>query len=131
MKISKSANFFIKIAKIYTTIEIPVPDVLFTQNVSILNIANVELVIQNFPGHSPGSCIIKIDNYLFSGDILYKNGIGLGSIPKEDINVLKKSIMEIFDRFPENSLILPGHGNFEKLKYIKSNNYELLQFLNL
>ncbi|MCE5329464.1 MBL fold metallo-hydrolase, partial [bacterium] len=28
--------------------------------------------IMNFPGHTPGSVIIKIDNCLFTGDVLFK-----------------------------------------------------------
>ena len=130
MKISQAANFYLKVAKIDYKIETPKPDFLFNGEYNYLTLSGIKLEIFLFPGHSPGSCIVKIENGLFSGDILYKNGLGSGSVPKENTELLKRSILKIFDLFFDENLILPGHGAYDYLGAIKSNNLELKKFLS-
>lgn len=130
LKLLQSANFYLKIAKINHKIEIPEPDFLFTGKRNTIKIGNFNLFIYNFPGHSKGSCIIQYQNFLFSGDIIYKNGLGFNNFPGEDKLKLKKSIFEIFEIFSNENLVLPGHGQPDLLLSIKINNEELLYFLN-
>jgi hydroxyacylglutathione hydrolase len=130
MKMSQSANFFLKVAKLDYKIETPSPDALLKGEYFSLSLNGIEIEIFNFPGHSPGSCILKIGNNLFSGDILYKNGLGAGSIPKENTELLKRSILKIFNIFVDDDLILPGHGAPEYIGAIKKNNTELINFLS-
>jgi glyoxylase-like metal-dependent hydrolase (beta-lactamase superfamily II) len=130
LKISQSANFYLKIARIDHKIETPKPDVLFKEKKEIIKIGNFELCIYSFPGHSAGSCIIKHDKYLFTGDILYKKGLGFNNFPGEDKAKLKHSIQEVFEMFSDDSLVLPGHGDSEFLMNIKNNNQDLINFLN-
>ncbi len=130
LKISQSANFYLKLARINHKIETPKPDILFKSKKEALTIGNFELGVYNFPGHSAGSCIIQHNQNLFSGDIIYKNGLGFNNFPGEDQVKLKSSIQEIFEIFSGNSLILPGHGNSEYLMNIKNNNQDLINFLN-
>lgn len=129
LKITQSANFYLKVAGLDHKIETPKPDFLFKGELDYLTLNGIDLEIYNLPGHSPGSCIIKIENNLFSGDILYKNGLGVGSVPKENTELLKSSILKIFDTFVDKDLIFPGHGAYEYLGRIKYNNVELKNFL--
>ena len=129
MKISQTANFYLKVAQLDHKIETPKPDFLFKGELNYLTLNGINLEIFNFPGHSPGSCIIRIQNNLFSGDIFYKNGLGSGSVPKENTELLKQSILKIFDIFFDEDFILPGHGASEYLGAIKINNLELMNFL--
>ena len=129
-KIMQSANFYLKIARIDYKIETPMPDMLFKEKKQTINIGNFELFIYNFPGHSSGSCIIQHDKYLFTGDIIYKKGLGFNNFPGEDKAKLKYSIKEVFDTFSDDSLVLPGHGDSEYLINIKNNNQDLINFLN-
>ena len=129
-KISQSANFYLKIARIDHKIETPKPDLLFKEKKETFNIGNFELCIYNFPGHSEGSCIIQFNKTLFSGDIIYKKGLGFNNFPGENKAKLKKSIMEIFEIFPSDSIIYPGHGESDYLLNIKNNNQDLINFLN-
>ncbi len=129
LKLSQSANFYLQVARLNYKIETPKPDFLFNDKHENLLIDQFNLDIYNFPGHSPGSCIIKNNNYLFSGDIMYKDGLGPESIPKEDKKLLKESIIEIFDTFDNEVLVLPGHGASESLGLIKQNNLELKNFI--
>uniref|UniRef100_UPI00404A8041 MBL fold metallo-hydrolase n=1 Tax=Flavobacterium sp. TaxID=239 RepID=UPI00404A8041 len=129
MKIAQSANFYLKVAQLDHKIETPKPDFLFKGELNHLNFNGLNLVIYNLPGHSPGSCIIKSENSIFSGDIIYKNGLGAGSVPKENTELLKQSILKVFDLLVDDDLILPGHGASEYLGVIKKNNTELKNFL--
>jgi len=129
LKISQSANFYLKVAKLNHKIETPIPDFLFKGEHEHLTINGIVLDIHNLPGHSPGSCIFKIENDLFSGDILYKNGLGTGSVPKENTAQLKQSILKFFDIYVDEDLVLPGHGAPEYIGLIKNNNLQLKNFL--
>ncbi len=129
LKILKSANFYLKIAGINHKIEIPIPDRLLKGKIEEIIINNFDLKIYNFPGHSLGSCIIQHENNLFTGDIVYKNGLGKGSVPMENTELLKQSILKIFNVFLDENLVLPGHGRPEYLGIIKENNSELKDFL--
>ncbi len=130
LKICLSANFYLKIAKINYKIEIPTPDLLFKQPYETITIGGFDLSVHNFPGHSNGSCIIQYGSDLFSGDILYKRGLGAGSIPREDTVLLKETLEKIMKRFVNDVLILPGHGPAEYLGAIKAHNTELQIFLS-
>ena len=129
LKLSKSANFFLKIAGIDLQIHTPIPDILFKGKQDTISVDVFNLSVYNFPGHSAGSCVIKYDDYLFSGDIIYKNGLGFNNFPGEDKRKLKASIKEIFTTFSGNSCILPGHGDSEYLNNIIKQNEGLKQFL--
>jgi hypothetical protein len=50
-------------------------------------------------------------------------------VPKENTELLKQSILKIFDIFFDEDFILPGHGASEYLGAIKINNLELMNFL--
>lgn len=129
LKIVQSANFFLQVAKINHKITTPKPDFLLKDKEDKIVIDDFEIDVYNFPGHSNGSCIFKFHNYLFTGDILYKNGLGPESMPREDKKLLKESIQEIFSKFSDDCLVLPGHGPSEYLGKIKQNNLDLKNFV--
>jgi hydroxyacylglutathione hydrolase len=129
LKLSRSANFFLKLAKIDFKIDIPTPDFLFNGFSESIKIGIFDFKVFNFPGHSSGSCLFQFGENLFSGDTIYKNRVGFNNYPGEDKVKLKNSILKIFETFPDNSLILPGHGESDSLGSIKANNKELLDFL--
>ncbi|MBL7903269.1 MAG: MBL fold metallo-hydrolase [Bacteroidia bacterium] len=128
-KICLSINFYLKIARIDMTIRTPIPDILIKEKTQSISIKSFNLIIQNFPGHSDGSCIIQSENFLFTGDILYRNGLGAGSIPRENPSLLRRSILSIFKSYSDNAIILPGHGAPDYLGNIKNNNIELKNYL--
>ena len=85
---------------------------------STKNLKSGKLVIQNFqisiietPGHTPGSCCIHFENekVLFSGDTLFKSGIGRYDFSYSDKNDLQKSIEQIL-ALPKVTTVYPGHG---------------------
>ncbi len=76
-----------------------------------LSIINYQLTIIHTPGHTPGSCClyIKEENAIFTGDTLFKNGIGrydFSYSSKDDLNISLKKIFEL----PEDTVVYSGHG---------------------
>lgn len=129
LKISQSVNFYLKVARVEATIKTTRPDHLFKGNENQVTIGNFVLDIHNFPGHSDGSCIIQYGSYLFSGDLLFLQGIGDDSMPKANIELLRNSLFRLIHTFKDTDLLFPGHGNAATLGSIKNSNTILQQFL--
>jgi hydroxyacylglutathione hydrolase len=62
------------------------------------------------PGHSPGHLAFATDGVLFSGDVLFAGGVGRTDLPFADWDTLVDSIRALFDRFPPEMVVYPGHG---------------------
>jgi glyoxylase-like metal-dependent hydrolase (beta-lactamase superfamily II) len=62
------------------------------------------------PGHTPGSTCFLVGRYLIAGDTLFAGGPGRSGTPAD----LQQEIRSIVDRLyvlPEDTLVLPGHGD--------------------
>lgn len=129
VKISKAANFFLKMLKLNIAIETPQPDYLFKGGEEQLSIGGFHLGIVNLPGHTQGSCVIQWGCNLYSGDLIYKEGLGFNHFPGENKPTLKKSLNELLHRFDDKTIIYPGHGAPATLEDIKKHNKELIDFL--
>jgi len=129
-KIAKSANFYLKLTKIKYWIEYVDPDYIFENTIEEIEIGGFNFTILHFPGHSDGSCVLRYNDILFTGDIMYKLGLGFNNFPGENINVLKESIKKIILTFDEDYRVYPGHGDSEYLGIIATKNLELVNFIN-
>jgi glyoxylase-like metal-dependent hydrolase (beta-lactamase superfamily II) len=65
--------------------------------------------IINTPGHTPGSIIIKYDNYLFTGDLIFKDSIGRTDLPGGNPAEMRQSLNYV-KNLEKNLIIFPGHG---------------------
>ncbi len=70
-----------------------------------------KLKIIHTPGHTPGSSsfYFKEENALFTGDTLFKEGIGRTDLSYSSKEDLKKSLEKIFE-LPKETVVYPGHG---------------------
>lgn len=75
-------------------------------------IQNLEFKIIHTPGHTPGSSCFyfKDENALFTGDTLFKEGIGRTDLSYSSKEDLKKSLKKIFE-LPKETIIYAGHGD--------------------
>ncbi len=65
------------------------------------------------PGHTPGSYSFAVEGYpvLFTGDTLFPGGPGTAALEGGDFSAIINSIEnEIFSKFSNDTLVLPGHG---------------------
>lgn len=84
-------------------------DYIEINNNDVLVFGNKEFSCLHTPGHSPGSISFKLDDYLFSGDVVFAGGgygrtdLG-GSYPD-----IVKTLSELMS-FADQTVFLPGHG---------------------
>lgn len=62
------------------------------------------------PGHTPGSVSFLIDTALFTGDTLFKEGVGRTDFSYSSPSDLEDSIRQLLELPPEVS-VFPGHGD--------------------
>lgn len=77
---------------------------------NFLVIGRDKLEVIETPGHTPGSICLYSKGVLFSGDTLFKNGIGRTDFSYSSHADLLSSIKEKLLILPPETLIYPGHG---------------------
>jgi glyoxylase-like metal-dependent hydrolase (beta-lactamase superfamily II) len=130
VKIMKSANFLLKVAKIEHRILTPTPTHIIEAEEMLLKIEGFEFEIKNYSGHTDGSCVIRHKDNLFTGDIIFAKQFVFNSFPGEDLSKLRKTILKIYESYPSELMVYPGHGAMDTLANIQNNNKELSAFLN-
>lgn len=94
----------------------PAPDD-YLRDGMCLDLGLLRLYIIHTPGHSPGSVSIRLNHIIFTGDTLFKEGIGRTDLPGGSQAVLMHSIKEKLLSLDSSSEILPGHGPASTLKH--------------
>ena len=85
------------------------PDVLLAGD-ETLTLAGIDFETLRVPGHSPAHVAYYADGCLFSGDVLFAGSVGRTDLPGGDWDTLVESIRMLFERFPPETLVYPGHG---------------------
>jgi hydroxyacylglutathione hydrolase len=127
-RIFRSSNFLLSAFKIPVKISLP-DHIDYIDSGSNLCIRNLPIYFRDTPGHTPGSCIIEINNAWFTGDTLYAQGIGLSKLPGEDHRQLKSSLLGLWTDLTEQITIYPGHGDPANGAMVKIENRALIKFL--
>lgn len=87
----------------------PEPD-RFLEDGEMIPIGKSHLKVIHTPGHSPGSVSLAGDGFLLSGDLLFCGGVGRTDLPGGSWRVLEDSIRNKIFTFPDDTIVLPGHG---------------------
>lgn len=85
------------------------------------------------PGHSPGSVSLLLESgegpaVIFTGDTLFAGGVGRTDFPGGSTARLVSSIRDRLLVFPDDTVILPGHGGPSTIGEEKRFNYFIEQF---
>lgn len=86
----------------------------FLKNNQVIEFGQEKLTVLSVPGHSPGGiCLFNSSQkILFSGDTLFKNGVGRTDLPYSSSSQLEKSLKLIWKQFVGHQ-VYPGHeGQF-------------------
>lgn len=75
-----------------------------------LYVGDLALEVIHTPGHTPGSVSIKCEDLVFTGDALFKEGLGRTDFPYSSEEDLLKSIREKLLVLPDSTKVYPGHG---------------------
>jgi glyoxylase-like metal-dependent hydrolase (beta-lactamase superfamily II) len=127
-KTLRGSNFLMMAFKIPLVMKLPRTEELagFAAAVGALRLEAIAA-----PGHTPGSCVLRYGDALFTGDTLYARGVGLSKLPGGDDARLKATLLALWDAFPAGTQVLPGHGPCGTLAAIKAENQPLRSFLGL
>jgi hydroxyacylglutathione hydrolase len=74
-----------------------------------LQLAGMEFEVVFTPGHSPGHVTYALDGALLSGDVLFQGSVGRVDLPGGDWSTLERSIANLLERFPDETVVYPGH----------------------
>lgn len=130
VKTAGSSNFLLMALKMAPRITVPKIDRPVRASLST-TVSGRRVTFLASPGHTPGSAVIRVDGFAFTGDTMYSRGVGLSRLPGENVDQLKSSIENLFLTLPEDVLVLPGHGGEARLGEIRRTNLPLRSFLGL
>lgn len=92
-------------------------------------LGNLEFEVIHLPGHSPGGMAVFLkrpeSKIVFTGDSLFCGSVGRTDFPGGDGELLVESIKEKLLKFPDDTLIYPGHGPSSSIGQEKKDNYFL------
>jgi hydroxyacylglutathione hydrolase len=126
-KTASTSNFLMMAFKVPARITIP--RFSLVDGIEVVRVGADDLRWLHCPGHTPGSCVVLFQDVAFTGDTLYRDGIGLVALPGEDETMLRQSIGALWEAIPDETLVCPGHGGSAPFGKIKRSNQPLLQFL--
>ena len=73
-----------------------------------LKVGDFEFEVIRTPGHTPGSTCFKFQDFVLTGDTLFKGTVGRYDFSYSDKKLLKDSIERLF-KLPEGTVVYPGH----------------------
>jgi hydroxyacylglutathione hydrolase len=76
-----------------------------------LELAGLTFDVRFTPGHSPGhvTYVVRGEQSMFSGDVLFKGSIGRDDLPFGDGPTLMRSIAALLDELDDDTVVYPGH----------------------
>ena len=92
-----------------------------------LELAGMTFDVIFTPGHSPGHVTYAVASEggppaLFSGDVLFQGSIGRTDLPGGDAETLLASIAGLLDRYPDETVVHPGHMGLTTLGAERASN---------
>lgn len=90
----------------------------------IINVGKHVFHVLEVPGHSPGSIALYCPEYklVFVGDVLFEGSIGRTDLEGGDYDTLINSIKDKLFVLPDDTNVLPGHGDFTTIGHEKVSN---------
>ena len=87
------------------------PADIYVQDGDTLKIGDIVLQVLHTPGHTPGQISLydAQTHVLFSGDLLFYQGIGRTDLPGGDYDAIMSSLEHVLS-LPEETIVYPGHG---------------------
>jgi len=97
-----------------------------------LRIGSLDVEVIHTPGHSPGHCMFHLPAHkrLVSGDLIIDGSVGRTDLPGCNQADLVASIQRIM-QLPEDTRLLPGHGDITTLKEEREGNPYVREILGL
>jgi hydroxyacylglutathione hydrolase len=75
-----------------------------------IKISGMSFKVIHTPGHTPGSICLLTEHGVFTGDTIFRRGIGTTLMPGSSRPQLLDSIKKKLMILPDDTIIYPGHG---------------------
>lgn len=108
-KLLRQAKFYQKLFDGSGPIEIPQIDEYLDRVRLPLTFGALSFDVVHTPGHTSGSVCFLLQDCLFTGDTLFKGGIGRLDLPGADRTLMARSLATL-GRMPAELNVYPGHG---------------------
>jgi len=95
---------------------------IFVEDNQIFRLGFMEIRAIHCPGHSPGGVCYYTGNILFSGDVLFYRTVGRTDTQHGSREDQIKSVRKIYELFPDETKVYPGHGQFTDIGSEKKEN---------
>ncbi len=79
-------------------------------------LSDQKIQVIHTPGHTKGSVSYLYQQYLFTGDTLFKNDVGRHDLYSGNLFELKRSILKLIDTVDSNTKIYPGHDDISTVR---------------
>ena len=96
---------------------LPPPDVPLVPG-EFVPVGAQKLEVRLAPGHAPGHVIFhsRSEGFALVGDVIFKASIGRTDLPGGDFQELMRSIQEEILMLPDDTRLLPGHGDLTTVR---------------
>lgn len=88
----------------------------------IIEIGDLKIKVLETPGHTKGGSCFLIDDLLIAGDTIFKQSVGRSDLYGGNSEQLIDSIKSKILVLPDNTIIIPGHGELTSVGYEKKYN---------
>lgn len=82
-----------------------------------VSVGDLTLEVIHLNGHTPGGITLALTEndtdgrvHLFTGDSLFPGGLGRTTTPETFDSLYRDVTTKIFERFPDDTVVYPGHG---------------------
>ncbi len=116
---------------IYTRATKSYPDV-YLEDGDVLDLEGEEIKVIHTPGHTRGSvCFMSEKSKVcFTGDTIFNVDLGRTDLEDGSESQMRDSILNIIDKWPNDIMIHPGHGDGCTMKKVRQINTEFLDIVN-
>ena len=76
----------------------------------LIELGTIRIRVIHTPGHSPGSVVLMLDGYAFTGDTLFVEAVGRTDLPGGSGEPMLESIRGKICPLPDETVVLPGHN---------------------
>jgi glyoxylase-like metal-dependent hydrolase (beta-lactamase superfamily II) len=108
-------------------------DVLTLDDGAVLSLAGLEITVDHAPGHTEGSVLFRLPGageeppLCVSGDVLFRGSIGRTDLAGGDLAAMEESLRTKILPLPDETVVLPGHGDATSIGQERATNPYLRQ----
>lgn len=104
----------------------------YMEDGDVLELEGEKIRVINTPGHTMGSvCFMSEKSKVcFTGDTIFNVDLGRTDLEDGSEKDMVNSILNIIDKWPNDIMIYPGHGDGCTMKKVRQINSEFLEIVN-